>query len=369
MSVCIAYPNKNLPFSETFIRNHLILIPHSKELTGGRWPFLDENMKSIFSFPLKINLLRGLVKNVFPFLYQKLYSIALERFIKENEIDTLLCEYGPLGALMTEGCKRANVKLYVHFHGYDATTYDTIKEYKNRYIAMGEYASRIIVVSNDMKDELSQLGLKKDKVFVIPCGIDLTRFTYSTDLARYSSKRIIYVGRFTEKKSPLLTITSFKLVLDKVPDAKLIMIGDGELLNQSKKLVKDLELTSSVVFEGILDSNAVSEALSRAAIFVLHSVKAPSGDCEGTPNSLLEASACGLPIVSTFHAGIKEAVVHEKSGFLVDENDGVQMATYLVELLNNPSLCATMGLYGHDHIKNNYNLTGQCLKLATLIKR
>src|SRR3546814_21143924 len=99
------------------------------------------------------------------------------------------------------------------------------------------------------------------------------------------------------------------------------MAGIGPLWQQTKELAARLNLEKAIDFAGVLTHEQVYERMKHTRAFVQHSVTAAAGDSEGTPNSILEASAAGLPVVSTRHAGIKEAVRHEETGFLVEEHD------------------------------------------------
>ena len=80
------------------------------------------------------------------------------------------------------------------------------------------------------------------------------------------------------------------------------------------------------------------------------------GDAEGTPNTILEASAAALPVVSTKHAGIPQAVLDTTTGFLVDEYDSKAMTGAMVGLFNDKTRCQSMGKAGREHIKTNYNI-------------
>jgi glycosyltransferase involved in cell wall biosynthesis len=97
--------------------------------------------------------------------------------------------------------------------------------------------------------------------------------------------------------------------------------------------------------------------MRRARCFVQHSKRAEDGDSEGTPVAVLEASSCGLPVVSTKHAGIVDAVVNGVGGFLVEEGDVDKMADHLLRLVRDSELAARMGSAGRRHIEANYSLT------------
>jgi glycosyltransferase involved in cell wall biosynthesis len=91
-------------------------------------------------------------------------------------------------------------------------------------------------------------------------------------------------------------------------------------------------------------------------MFVQHSITPSYGDAEGTPVTILEAQAAGLPVVSTLHAGIREAVVHGQTGYLVEERDVEGMAEYMAQLLSDRSACIAMGERARQHIKQNYSM-------------
>ncbi len=100
--------------------------------------------------------------------------------------------------------------------------------------------------------------------------------------------------------------------------------------------------------------------------FVQHSITAPNGDMEGTPVSIMEASSSGLPIISTKHGGIKELVVHNKTGFLVDEKDEEGMAAYMLKICDDLELAKSMGAEGRKYIEQNYEQSVQIGKLYEL---
>jgi Glycosyl transferases group 1 len=101
-----------------------------------------------------------------------------------------------------------------------------------------------------------------------------------------------------------------------------------------------------VTFLGEQPHDVVAAELRGARAFVQHSITAVDGDSEGLPNSVLEASATGIPVVSTRHAGIPEIVVDGTTGYLVDEHDVPAMVTQMERLLGDPALAATLGRAG-----------------------
>ena len=114
---------------------------------------------------------------------------------------------------------------------------------------------------------------------------------------------------------------AFQKVLEQVPDARLRMVGEGKLLDPCRDLVDALQMNHAVSFLGSQPHRVVADEMKRARAFTQHSIEASNGDCEGAPLAILEAGASGLPVVSTHHAGIPEVVLHEDTGYIVEEKD------------------------------------------------
>ena len=331
ISVCVV-TEKSLRYTETFILRHA-------ETFETRVYVLDQYL------PRK--------KWFFPLL-DYLKKKRFKEHLRKNSIDVVLAEFGPAGTYVMNVCKKLNVRLAVYFHGYDVTRKDVVQKYKKQYIKMFKMIKQIIVVSEDMRNDLIRLyKAPKDKIAVVPCSVDLTKTKYANQ--NLNEDIFLAVGRFIEKKSPSSTLIAFCRVFQKFPHARLIMIGQGKLLDECKKIVSDLHLEGAVEFKGICSHEEVLSLMSKARCFVQHSVTAKDGDKEGTPVGILEASASGLPVVSTSHAGIKQAVIHEKTGYLVEEGDIISMAEYMMKFVNNPDLASKFGKNGFDYVKSKYS--------------
>jgi glycosyltransferase involved in cell wall biosynthesis len=133
-------------------------------------------------------------------------------------------------------------------------------------------------------------------------------------------------------------------------------------------LIQELNLQKNVKLLGVKKPEEISELLSQAKVFVQHSLRPKNGDSEGTPNTVLEASSCGLPIVSTLHAGIKEAVIHNQTGYLVNEGDYENMAKHLITLLNDNEVVERMGNAAREHMEKNYKIENKIESLRNILK-
>nr|WP_294897305.1 glycosyltransferase [uncultured Pedobacter sp.] len=334
-------------------------------LFGGDFPLFKPDGRYLISS--KINLLIYLIqKRIFKQTDISVRNKALIRFFQSNKIDVVLAEYGMVGASIYKACKAAKVPLVIHFHGADAHHKPTIAKYINRYKDSFMYASNIMAVSQFMADALIALGAPKEKLILNPYGVNLDEF--KTMEKERTPLTLLFVGRFVEKKSPDILIKAFAKVKKQVPEAHLIMAGEGPLWTESKLLATQLGLIDDIEFPGVYTHQRVKEEMQNVRAFVQHSVVTADGDCEGTPNSILEASASGLPVISTYHAGIREAVIHQKTGLLCNERDIDSFAENMIAVLENENYAKELGRNGAQHIRLNYNLKSRISNLDVILK-
>jgi colanic acid/amylovoran biosynthesis glycosyltransferase len=351
LRLCITCPNE-FRYSETFIHNQIECLQPQVLLREGWHPSVLPNGSSFLPFPLSWLPVRGSMRRLMPSRYHRLYTFFLARLLRRHHVQVLLANYGPMGVALVDACQKAGVKLAVHFHGFDAYHYETLRQFEADYAKLFCHADSLIVVSTDMQQQVISLGARPAQVFLNPYGVQLAQFAGATPALQ--APVFIFVGRFTAKKSPQNLIKAFALLLPRCPEARLVAIGDGELWEETKQLAQQLGINEAVEFAGVLPPSQVAARLRTARAFVQHSLRPPNGDSEGTPNTVLEASAAGLPIISTRHAGIKDAVLHGKTGFLVEEGDVAGMAQYMYQLATDALLAGQMGAEARLYMESHY---------------
>src|SRR5262249_19096744 len=151
--------------------------------------------------------------------------IYLRNFFKAHNVRVVLAEYGSTGVGVLGMCKDLRIPLVVHFHGSDAYSTENLDRHRESYGQLFGYASAIRGVSTYIAEQLVRLGATKEKVFYNPCGVEVSNFHHIPSLV--SPLQIVAVGRFVEKKAPYLTILAFKKVLERLPNARLAMVGGG----------------------------------------------------------------------------------------------------------------------------------------------
>ncbi len=360
--LAILSPSQNA-YSETFIQAHKELIDTTiYYYYGNSIPFYLEGEGNLNpTYKKAINKLIGYQKNDAEWDIKQ----ALKKSLKENKIEVVLAEYGTTAARVLPICQELNLPLIAHFHGYDATVYDVLKLHNN-YKELFTYAKYVIAVSKAMYEQLIKIGCPKEKLILNTYGPndDFLKLTPTLE-----KEQFIAIGRFTNKKAPYYTILAFKNVVTQYPNAKLIMAGDGYLLNTCKNLVKLYQLEKNVAFVGVITPDEYRNYLTNSRAFVQHSITAENGDMEGTPLAVLEASAAGIPVISTNHAGIPDVVINNETGYLVDEHDVNTMATKMIDLLNDKEKASKMGQASKQRIQDHFSMQKHIDTLNILIQK
>lgn len=344
--VAFIVPDEN-PITSTFIMALWRGLPEPKDfLYGLGIPAYSINNGYI----LKPTFWDKIKQRIFKY---DLKTYLFEKYLIKQNIKVVIAEYGVTAAIIIDSCKKLNIKLITHFHGYDAYEKKVIDEYQEKYKEVFNYSKSIISVSKDMTKQLINLGAIENKILYNPCAPNDIFYTVEPN---YKSNTFISIGRFVDKKAPYYTILAFKQVHDKYPESRIKMIGDGVLLNSCINLTIFLGLENVVEFTGNINQSEIIKHLSDSFCFVQHSIIALNGDSEGTPVSVFEASAAGLPIVATKHAGIPDIVLENETAFLVNEHDVDSMAQKMIFLYNDRQIAQKMGQSGKDYIKNNFSM-------------
>ncbi|MFO7903042.1 MAG: glycosyltransferase [Pirellulaceae bacterium] len=370
--LCIAGPHLEKRYSETFIENHIKHIPMPIVCLYERsHPRVDDRGRRLtsprYGWPHLMRMWRHWPAARSDRFFQTYHSRCVESYLRKRRVGAVLAEYGHTGASLVQATDRVGIPLVVHFHGQDAYRQTLLDAHRAAYRRMFDSAAAIVAVSRDMRRQLIALGAPKEKVEYIPYGVDTAKFTPAA--VAESPPVFVAVGRFVEKKAPYLTLVAFAKVVQEVPAARLIMIGDGPLLAPCRQIARALEIADKVDFPGVWPPERISKSLQQARAFVQHSQRAADGDSEGMPNTILEAQASGLPVIATRHAGIKDVVVEEETGLLVEEGDGPAMARQMVRIAESPELAARLGAKARTRAVDQYSLDVSISKLTDVIRK
>ena len=361
MNVAIFAPNENA-YSETFIQAHKNKLPHRiYYYYGSRLTMKLQGEEELICE-------RSIGKKLWGKLslqpFRKAKWQGLLKSVKKNEIDVMLVEYGTHAFDLIDFLEVVNIPFVVHFHGYDASVTSVVRSCNN-YKRVFKNASYVISVSEVMSAILLELGCPKDKLIKNIYGPNPD---FATIAPNFNNNQFIAVGRFTDKKAPYYLILSFVEVVKKFPNARLLIAGNGSLYNACLNLIRFYGLENNIDLIGVIAPQKYQSLLEESIGFVQHSITSLSGDMEGTPLAILEASSAGLPVISTYHAGISEVIVNNETGILVNEHDVVGFSMAMIELLSDKEKALRFGAKGKEYIKNNFSMDRHIDTLSNVLK-
>ena len=277
-----------------------------------------------------------------PLLFKKSSSLT--------NLGLIHAHFGPDSIYALPLAKYLDIPLVTTFHGYDITTYESNflfsksivdKQYLLNRGELKKYGAVFIAVSRYIEAKLIEKKFPKEKIIQHYIGVDTQKFI---PLAQRSKERyVLCVGRHVQKKGLETLLLAYARITKKHPDVLLIQVGAGPLTSKLYQLTEELGIKDQVRFLGAQPHKDVLSLMQNAEVFALPSQTASSGDSEALGIVFNEASACGIPIASTFHGGIPEAVLHGETGLLSPEGDAVALANNLDVLLSDRTLAKKNG--------------------------
>jgi colanic acid/amylovoran biosynthesis glycosyltransferase len=300
-------------------------------------------------------------------LNEKVYYLneifSPKNYVKENQISLLHAHHGQLGMLLLPFKEDTNLPLVTSIRGRDATLANQPIGYLENMKVLFDQGERFFPVCQYLADKISAWGCPSEKIRVLYGGVDLSQFKYRTP-RNDGSQNILSIGRLVEKKGHHILMQAFHKIRGKFPNATLTIIGRGELEDYIKSLALQLNLGDSFRLLNHLHKDKVGEQMTNADIFCAASLEASNGDVEGIPNTLKEAMATGVPVISTYHAGIPELITNNQDGVLVKENNVDKLADALEFMLTNRPLWETYSSAARQKVEQHFDLNKQLLQQA-----
>jgi len=274
-----------------------------------------------------------------------------------KDIDIIYCQFG---GWLAKYCLRLidekgmNARLIVCLRGADATR-DLVNN-SQQYSNLFAKADLFMPVCKYFKNNIIKYGCNPEKIVVHHSAIDCTKFKYK---ARTKPKKgkvgFVVVATLSERKGIRYALYAIDKLRRKYSNIKLTIIGGGGKYNQIKNLIKKLNLEKYVNLLGFQLHNRIVTELNRAHIFLLTPYTRDNGVQEGIPNSLMEAMATGLPVVSTYNGGIPELVTDGVSGFLVPEKNVDMLVKKMAYLIKHPERWGSMGKVGSEQVNKEHS--------------
>ncbi len=297
---------------------------------------------------LSMNLLHALLV---PFLFVA-GTVNLLRLLRREHVSFVHCHWAvpntPI-ALVARFLSRRRTKVFTSFPGSDVTIIQRtaiVGRLLAKWIAGSDYLS---CNSSDLKDDLVDAGIPVDKIHYEIYGVDDSRIHF--DPAGRKATResmgasadetiLLMVGRFVAKKGFATGIKAMRKIATNHPKARLYIIGSGLLEPGYRALIKELDIEHAVVFLGEVLPSELKSYYSACDVFLMPSERFPS---DGLNVVVVEAMACGRPIVASAAGGNALVVRDGQNGFLHQPEDSADLADKTSRLISNSGLRMAMG--------------------------
>ena len=189
------------------------------------------------------------------------------------------------------------------------------------------------------------------------------------ELGLTNKKVIVSVGRLVHRKGQDVLIEAMPNIIQEVPEAHILMIGEGPYRSYLETRVKTLGLQERVTFIGRIQYAELPRYICAGDLFVMPSRSRLAGlEVEGLGIVYLEASACGLPVIAGNSGGAPDAVLAGKTGLVVEGTKTEAVASAVVELLLDPKRSQAMGLAGREWIIKEWRWDIWSTRFAELLK-
>lgn len=364
-----------LPVSETFVRDQVRALRNWEPVLVG---FREISARLALDDVQHQVLPRGTRVS---FALRTLLALPAPRLVaalRELKVSFVHAHFGPDATDIWPSARAAGLPLLVTLHGYDIHTRRDWWEAGNGGVVRRVYPKRLlqmahdpavffIAVSNALRLHAVACGIPATRITVAYNGVDTDRFQPGGLPLRQRRRRILFVGRMVEKKAPLLLVRAFAMLRRQVHDAELVMVGDGPLLAGAKALARTLDV--DVSFLGACDREEVLAHLHESRVFCLPSMTAANGDAEGFGLVILEAQACGVPVVTSARGGADEGLIPGKTGDAFAEGNLDQLTTALRKWLLNDDDADTASAEASKFVREQFSIQRRMIELEGIYER
>jgi len=364
-----------LHYTATFIGTQLI----SHERYEGVVVFMQKINNTLFHLPGSYPCFKGTgLKDAYGWFIYKYFRVlskggekTILKLIEEKKPKVLHFHFGTDAVMYHHILKKSKVPGIVSFYGWDYSSFP------KKWGGLGKmllqkrvfrHASLILAMSENMKGSLIRLGCPPEKIKVHYYGIDTSRFCLKRDYTDQGPVKLRMLSSFELQKGQMFLLEAFHKAQQNCPiPMQLFFAGDG---SQKEKFLKHLKKGAykNVFVEDKYEygSQAHLKMLEETDIFIHPGITAKNGKKEGIPGSLVEAMCSGLPVISTFHAGIPEIIADGVTGLLVREWDIEALSQAIILLASKAKLRESIGLAAQEYVIGNCDMKQANKKLEAI---
>jgi len=341
----------------------------------GATKFDSTHQLNILRMPLKsaewsLKSIRGL-----KFYWRVFWQIR--KIIKQHQITHIHC-----GRVIHEGVTAWLLKLITgtpylcYVHGEDVETAATSGEHNLMVKQVCKHAELLICNSHNSANIVKRLNYASDdKISVLHPGVDASLFVpsaaddeFKQQMGWQGRKVIITVGRLQARKGQDMMLRAIALLKQQFPDILYAIIGRGECLESLNALALELSINDHVQFLTDVSDAQMIQCYQQSNLFILPN-RTIGHDIEGFGMVLVEAQACGKPVIAGDSGGTKETMLVNQSGLVIDCTDAQSISNAVTKQLADPECSEQMGKIGRKHVESELDWLAHVQKASLLFNR
>ena len=293
-------------------------------------------------------------------------AARIRRLVRRRSIDVVHFQYiNPFATPVPLLPGRARLFATIHGSGVHFMQEDWLGKRLLRFAL--KRLDGVMPVSDYCGELAVRNGAPEEKVHVIYNGTDPELFTPAP--GEVEPSMVLTVGRLVPRKDVPTLMRALGTVRDTVPDARLVVVGDGPERPRLERMAGELGLADAVRFDAFVSEERLRVLYRRAGVFVLPAMYDPAGrDIEGFGIVLLEAMASGRPVIGARVGGIPSAI-RDAWGRLYAPGDAADLASHLTALLGDPDRAELMGAAGRRATEEIYNWSDIARRMETIYER
>lgn len=365
-----------LPSTASFIRNQIVYhqryepaVVYTQPKPGAFYDDLHKRGSTLY--PLHSTLEKkfyGFTRRLSPAAKRRVID-----FVRKQNPKVLHVHYGVDCLVYADIIRTLGIPACVSFYGYDCT------EFPRRFYGFGKTllekgvfqnpsVKAVLAMSDDMKADLISAGCPEEKIIVHYYGIEAEQFSIQREDTQKDVIKFLIISGLHPKKGHTYLIEAFAAMSRSIEkNVELHIVGAGPLYPSLEEAISKTGL-SNIFLHGHVNygSEKHREYLREADVFVHPSVTSPTGDKEGIPGAVIEAMASGLPVITTYHAGIPSVVQDDVHALLVKEKDVMALQMAMTRLANDPVYRARIARDGQKHASTKLDVIPKEIELEEI---
>ncbi|MEN8228005.1 MAG: glycosyltransferase [Bacteroidota bacterium] len=360
--VVVQYNSSYLPITEVWIYNQLM------NLVRFQTHFLCRRVQNRELFPLE-NLFAlndlPLVSRIFNLFFFKLIGYIPRFATFSSEACLLHVHFGNHAIKMTGLKQYLNIPMVCSFYGIDAYSFpQKARRNKRQLERMFLHTDKILVLGPYMRNTLVSLGCPESKIIIHHLGVNTAEIRYEKRVHDPSRPiKFLLASSFREKKGMDISLKALANLKEEI-DFTVDIVGDGPQKDELLEIMDQGGIRDRITLHGFQSYKYFIDLTYHCDIFLQASKTTHSNDKEGTPMSLVDAMATGLPVVATRHSDIPEIVQHGSTGFLAEENSINDFEEAILTMVQHISEISAFSERSRQWIEKHFDVKKQSEKLS-----